>query len=202
MRGCEKMPLGVTGSTVPSTSHTVIHVTNIVHSGDLVSGLIGGGVVLFGVFVTEAFVRLRERRRRLNEAAWELQSATRGGLLVGRLADMTPSEASARYAAVMHQLGRIRADAKWPIQNAKKIRDEVDAITIRFMVAVVRAGTEGAGHPRLGPILGSKLLPLIFREPHARQALEDALKAERLPSLAEVTADESHNVQRPTGTTA
>jgi hypothetical protein len=195
------MPLGVTGSTVPNTSHTVIHVTNVVHSGDFVSALIGGGVVLFGVFVTEAFVRLRERRRRLNEGAWDLQSATRGGLLVGRLTDMTPSEASSRYAAVMHQLGRIRAEAKWPIRNAKKIRDEVDAITIRFMVAVVRAGTQGAGHPRLGPILGSKLLPLIFHEPRAAHALDEALKAEGLPSLAEVTADESQNVQRPTGGT-
>ena len=150
---------GVTGSTVPSTSPTVInHV--VVHSGDLVSALIGGGIVLLGVFVGEVFVRLRERRRRLDEAAWELQSATRGGLLVGRLSEMTPSEASSRYAHVLHQLGRIRAEAKWPIRDAKKIRDEVDAITIRLMVAVVRAGTQGAGHPRLGPILGSKLLPL------------------------------------------
>jgi hypothetical protein len=189
---------GVTGSTVPASSPTVInHV--VVHSGDLVSALIGGGIVLAGVLLTEAFVRVRERRRRLNEAAWDLQSATRGGLLVGRLADMTPSEASAGYAAVMHQLGRIRAEAKWPICNAGEIRDEVDAITIRFMVAVVRAGTQGAGHPRLGPILGSTLLPLIFREPHSVQALDDALKAEGLPTLAEVTADESQNVQAPDG---
>jgi hypothetical protein len=191
---------GVTGSTVPSTSPTVInHV--VVHSGDLVSALIGGGIVLLGVFVGEVFVRLRERRRRLDEAAWELQSATRGGLLVGRLSEMTPSEASSRYAHVLHQLGRIRAEAKWPIRDAKKTRDEVDAITIRLMVAVVRAGTQGAGHPRLGPILGSKLLPLIFHEPHAKQVLEDALKAEGLPSLAEITADESPNVQHPTGGT-
>jgi hypothetical protein len=164
--------------------------------------LIGGGVVLLGVFVTEAMVRVRERRRRLNEAAWDLQSATRGGLLVGRLTGLTASEASSRYANVMHQLGRIRADAKWPIRDAKKIVAEVDAITIRFMVAVVRAGTRtDVGAPRLGPILGSKLLPLILREPRAAHALEDALKAEGLPSLAEVTADESQNVQRPTGGT-
>ncbi len=187
--------VGVTGSTVLSSSPTVInHV--VVHSGDLVSALIGGGIVVAGVLLTEAFVRVRERRRRLNEAAWDLQSATSGGLLVGRLTDMTPSEASSRYATVMHQLGRIRADAKWPIRNAKKIRDEVDAITIRFMVAVVKAGTQGAGHPRLGPILGSKLLPLIFREPHAAKALDDALKAEGLPTLSEITANESQNAQQ------
>ena len=193
---------GVTGSTAPSSSPTVIYVHNVVHSGDLVSALIGGGVVLFGVFLTEAFVRVRERRRRLNEAAWELQSATRGGLLVGRLTDMTASEASSRYANFKHQLGRIRADAKWPIRNAKEIVAEVDAITIRLMVAVVRAGTQtDVGPPRLGPILGSKLLPLISREPPSAQALDDALKAEGLPSLSEITDDESPNVQHPTGRT-
>jgi hypothetical protein len=188
---------GSTGSSAHSTSPTVVHLTNVIHSGDLVSALIGGGIVLAGVLLSEVFLRIRERRRRLNDAAWELQSATRGGLLVGRLSELTPSDASSRYAHILHQLGRIRADAKWPIRDAKKIRDEVDAITIRFMVAVVRAGTQGAGHPRLGPILGSKLLLLIFHEPRAKQALEDALNAAGLPSLAELTADESPNAPSP-----
>lgn len=175
----------MTGSTAPSISHTVIHVTNVIHSGDLVSALIGGGIVLLGVFIAEVFVRQRERRRRLNEAAWELQTATSGGLLVGRLDDMTPSEASARYAAIMHLLGRIRAEAKWPIRDAKNIKNEVDAIVIRLMVEVVRSGTQGTGHVALGPILGSTLVPLIFHEPHSGEALDKALKAEGLPSLAE-----------------
>ncbi len=118
---------------MPSTSPTVInHV--VVHSGDLVSALIGGGIVLLGVFVGEVFVRLRERRRRLDEAAWELQSATRGGLLVGRLSEMTPSEASSRYAHVLHQLGRIRAEAKWPIRDAN--------VDIDPVVATVRPASE------------------------------------------------------------
>jgi hypothetical protein len=168
-------------------------VTNVIHSGDLVSALIGGGIVLAGVFLAEAFVRVRERRTRLNEAAWELQSATRGGLLVGRLSDMTPSEASVGYAHVMHQLGRIRAEARWPIKNADKIVIEVDKITTRFMVEVVRAGTQGTGHPRLGPIIGSTLLPLIFQESRSADALDTALKAEGLPTLAELTADESRH---------
>lgn len=106
----------------------------VVHSGDLVSALIGGGIVLLGVFVGEVFVRLRERRRRLDEAAWELQSATRGGLLVGRLSEMTPSEASSRYAHVLHQLGRIRAEAKWPIRDAN--------VDIDPVVATVRPASE------------------------------------------------------------
>ena len=38
----------------------------------------------------------------------------------------------------------------------------------------------------------------IFHEPHAAYALEDALKAEGLPSLAEITADESQNVREGT----
>jgi hypothetical protein len=180
---------GLPSASPPLTPSPVVnHI--VINSGDLVSALIGGGIVLAGVFVGEVFVRLRERRGRLNEAAWDLQSATRGGLLAGRIEDMTPSEASSRYAHVMHQLGRIRADAKWPIKNAQKIRNEVDAIETRFMVEVVRAGTRGAGHPRLGPIIGSELLPLIFRETHAAEALDAALKAEGLPSRAELAADE------------
>jgi len=162
----------------------------VVHSGDLVSALIGGGIVLAGVILTEAMVRVRERRSRLNEAAWELQSAYRGGLLVGRLSDLTPSEASSRYAHVMHQLRRIRAEARWPIKNAGKIRNEVDAITTRFMVEVVRAGTQGTGHSRLGPVIGSKLLPLVFREAPAPSSIDEALRAEGLPLLAELEAAE------------
>jgi hypothetical protein len=180
--------------SAPPLPPVVNHI--VVNSGDLVSALIGGAIVLAGVLLSEAFVRLRERRRRLDEAAWELQGATRGGLLVGRIEDMTPSEASSRYAHVMHQLGRIRAEAKWPIKNAKKIRDEVDAIETRFMVEVVRAGTQGTGHPRLGPVIGSELLPLIFRETHADEALDKALKAEGLPSLAELAAKEAKRAAR------
>lgn len=188
------MPPGETGSTALSTYHIVNHV--VVNSFDLLSALIGGGVVLLGVFVTEALTRVRERRRRLDEAAWHLQSALRGGLLTGRIVGKTTVEAAASYADVMHQLGRIRREAKWPIRNAKEIVAEVDAIVVRFMVAVVRHGTQkDAGPPRLGPILGSKLMTLVLRESNSSQSLDDALKAEGLPTLAEVTADESHNVR-------
>jgi hypothetical protein len=189
------MHYGVTGSTALSTYHIVNHI--VVNSGSLVSALIGGGVVLLGVFVTEALTRVRERRRRLDEAAWDLQSALRGGLLTGRIVGKTTVEAAASYADVMHQLGRIRREAKWPIRNAKEIVAEVDAIVVRFMVAVVRYGTQKDGLPRLGPILGSKLLPLVLRESSSSQSLDEALEREGLPSLAEVTADESHNVAQP-----
>ncbi|HXP37131.1 MAG TPA: hypothetical protein VN817_05140, partial [Solirubrobacteraceae bacterium] len=84
------------------------------------------------------------------------------------------------------------------IRNAREIGTEVDQIVIRFMVATIRYGTqENAGPPRLGPIIGSKLLSLIFRETNSAADLDAALKKEGLPSLAQVTADETPNVQRP-----
>jgi hypothetical protein len=187
------MPSGETGSTASSNYPIVNHV--VVHSSDVVSGLIGGAVVLLGVVLTEAFVRLRERRRRLNEAAWDLQSAMGGGLHTGKTPGMSYVELLARYQKIMQQLGRIRADAKWPIRNAKEIVTEVDAIMVRFMVAVVRFGAQKSGPPRIGPILGSKLLPLVLRDGNSTQVINEALKKEGLPSLAEITADESQNTE-------
>jgi hypothetical protein len=116
--------------------------------------------------------------------------------LTGQIVGKATAEVAASYADVMQQLGRIRREAKRPIRNAKEIVAEVDAIIVRFMVAIVRHGSEqDAGPPRLGPILGSKLLPLILREPSSSQSLDETLKREGLPSLAEITADESHNAQ-------
>jgi hypothetical protein len=181
------------GFPVYRTSHVIV-----VHTGgssSIVAGVIGGVVVLIGVVLTEALVRSRERRRRLEEAAWSLQTVAHGGgLLTGNVSHMSMAELSARYAALVDQLGRIRADAKWPIRNAQQIVAEVDAITIRLMVAVAKWGAEKAGPPRLGPILGERLAGLVFgtRE-SARQQLDEALSAEGLPSLDEVTADQAEN---------
>jgi hypothetical protein len=79
----------------------------------------------------------------------------------------------------IQQLGRIRADARWPIRNATKIRDEVERITLDFMVAAGRWGAGTAGPPRLGPILGNELPGLMFR--HSASSLshvDDALRRE------------------------
>src|ERR1700735_3544659 len=105
------MPLGGIGSTASGTYHVVVQPHVVVHSGDLLSAVIGGGVVLLGVMLAEILTRVRERRR-LDEAAWDLQSALRGGLLTGRIVGKTTAEAAASYADVMHQLGRIRREAK------------------------------------------------------------------------------------------
>ncbi|MGA9874251.1 MAG: hypothetical protein WBQ21_00390 [Solirubrobacteraceae bacterium] len=187
------MPLVETGSTASNSFPIVNHV--VVSSSDVLSGLIGGAVVLLGVILTEAFVRLRERRRRLNDAAWTLQTAMGGGLATGRVPSMSNLELLNRYQMFMQELGRIRTDAKWPIRNAKQIVAEVDSITIRFMVSLARWAQNEAEVPRLGPILGSVLLPLIFREARSSLSLDEALKREGLPSLGEATADESHNAQ-------
>jgi hypothetical protein len=181
------------GFSALSTSRVevVVHTAGV---ASIVAGIVGGIVVLIGVVLTEALVRSRERRRRLEEAMWNLQGGLHGGLLTGHVGHMSGTELSARYAAFTDQLGRIRADARWPMRNAQEIVAEVDAITVRLMVAMGRWGTKKVGPPRLGPILGDRLAGLVFgKRESARQHLDEALSAEGLPSLDEVTADESEN---------
>jgi hypothetical protein len=169
----------------------------VVHTGgsSVIAGVIGGVVVLIGVMLAEALARGRERRRRLEEAVWNLRSTLQGGLLTGNVEHLSQADLSAQYSAFADHLGRIRAEAKWPMRNARKIVDEVDAITVRLMVAIGRWGVHRAGPPRLGPILGDKLLRLVLdAQESAGRQLDAALKAEGLPTLGEVTADESENV--------
>ncbi|HTA34904.1 MAG TPA: hypothetical protein VK721_15890 [Solirubrobacteraceae bacterium] len=166
-----------------------------VHSGDVVAGLVGGVVVLAGVVLTEMLVRHRERRRRLEEATWNLQATTHGGLLIGDVEGMSGSELAARYAAFNHQLFRIRTEARWPIKNAKEITAETEEITLRLMVAVGRMGTGAAGPARLGPVLGERLALLVFgsRGGLTQRVIDERMRAEGLPTLTEITADESTN---------
>jgi hypothetical protein len=183
----------MSGFSVFSTSRVEV----VVHAGGspVVAGVIGGLVVLIGVVLTEGLIRTRERRTRLEEAVWSLRSAAHGGLLIGHVESMSDGELAARYAAFIDQLGRIRAEAKWPIRNREEIADEVDAITRRFMVAVGKWGAGKAGPPRLGPVLGEHLFGLVFinQKAGASQSLDDALLAEGLPTLSEITADDAPN---------
>lgn len=175
--------------------HPVINV----HTGDFVAGLLGGVVVLLGVLLGELLIRQRERQRHLREAAWSLQTGIGGGLMTGRIGEMSNAEVSKAYVEFMTQLGRIRAEARWPIRNAKAIRDEVDAILRRFVLAVARAGAEQAGSPRLGPVMGDKLMRLIVPGPVGltRGDINEALQVEGLPTIDDATADESTNVPNP-----
>lgn len=181
------------GFSVLSTSRVEV----VVHTGgnSVVAGVIGGVVVLIGVVLTEALVRSRERRRRLEEAAWSLHGGLHGGLPTGNVGHMSGVELSAHFSAFVNELGRIRADARWPIRHAQEIVDEVDAITRRLAVAMGKWGAGKAGPPRLGPILGERLAGLVFgTRRSARQKLNEALSAEGLPSLDEQTADKAENV--------
>jgi hypothetical protein len=169
-----------------------------VHTGDFVAGLLGGGVVLSGVFLAEALVRHRERLRRLREAAWDLQSAASGGLMVGHIPGMTGDQLARALTSFSQQLGRIKSEARWPIRHAKEIRAEVDRIREDLLVATAKMGTGKAGPPALGPILGVKLLPLILPERKGgltQRRLNERLRAEGFPTLDDL--DASHNAPKP-----
>jgi len=183
---------------LPASSQPVIHLQPIinVHTGDFVAGLLGGGVVLLGVFLAEALVRHRERLRRLREAAWDLQSAASGGLMVGHIPGMTGDQLARALTSFSQQLGRIKSEARWPISHAREIRAEVDEIRVELMLATARMGTGRAGPPRLGPIIGKKLIPLILPEQGLTQrGINERLRAEGLPTLDDL--DASPNAPKP-----
>jgi hypothetical protein len=167
-----------------------------VHAGDFVAGLLGGAVVLLGVLLTEALVRHRERHRRLREAAWDLQTAAGGGLMIGHIPGMSGDQLARGLTEFAQQLGRIKNEARWPIPHAKEIRAEVDKIRADLMVATAKMGTGKAGPPKLGPIMGEKLLPMILPEKGLTQrGLNERLRVEGLPTLD--VLDDSHNVPMP-----
>lgn len=172
--------------------HPVINV----RTGDFVAGLLGGAVVLLGAFVAEALIRHRERLRRLREAAWDLQTAASGGLMVGHIPGMSGDQLARALTEFAQQLSRIKSEARWPIRHAKEIRAEVDRIRVDLMVATAKMGTWKAGPPQLGPIMGEKLLPLILPEKGLTQrGINERLRAEELPTLDDL--DASHNAPKP-----
>jgi hypothetical protein len=168
----------------------------VVHAGggsSIVAGVIGGLVVLIGVVLTDQFTRLRERRGRLEEA-WYAMQASASTLMSGNISHLSSAELTARYAQVMSEAGRIYVAAKWPTRRAKQIRTEVDALTVRFIVAMSKWTSGREGPPKLGPVIGERLGALVFPDSMSRGTVNAALKAEGLPSLEDSDPEARHNI--------
>lgn len=160
----------------------VIHVTVATSGGDiLLGGVISGLTILLGVVATEMLVRVRERRRQLNEALWDLHSSA-AGYLTGT-GNATTAELALAYGTFAHSLGRLQSFAKWPIHNAKAIKAEVDVIYCRFAVAIAAFRAHQI-QPRLGPVLGENLSNLVMRGKVGRlDSVNSALHAAGYPPV-------------------
>lgn len=143
--------------------------------------------------LTEVLTRLREGRRRLDEAAWNLLSAA-DLMPTGKTVGMSDKELLAVFATFIRRLGQLRVAARWPHKNAKAIVVEVDEINARFMVAMAKWASGREGPPRLGPILGERLSTFVFpKRLQARARVNDALKAEGFPALEVNDPGTKHN---------
>ena len=158
-------------------SPVIVHVHNVVHSGDLLAALIGGGVVLIGVVLGEMLVRFRDRRRRLEDAVWTV-------LAIGTELPTASVRSGEEIRPYIVALGRVRTEARWPIRNAKEIRAELAAIMERLMVEVARSHSQGNAIVLLG-LIGPNLSRLVFGEQDvlSRERINDALRAKGLPTL-------------------
>jgi hypothetical protein len=171
-------------------SRSSFHVTVAADAwGIFWGGVLGGATVLVGVVTTEMLVRVRERRRRLNDSLWALR-ATANPYLRGPGA--ASDEAIQRdYDAVVAQLSQVFREARWPIRNARAIRAEVAEVYARFVVAIARAQTSG-DPVRLGPVIGNKLHGLVLGTP--KQTLDakinEALESAGFPRLDEWPDDQ------------
>lgn len=186
--------LAVGTNTISKVSHVVIVPAGA--NGSLVAGLIGGGVVLLGVFLADLLTRWRDRRSRLEEATWGMLAAS-STLMTGSVGHLTEHELIARYAELMQGLNRIRTHASWPTPNAEQIRAEVDEIYARFFVALDKWTSGEEGPPRLGPIIGEQLSGLVFPgKPTVRQRINEALTGEGRPTIEQRDPEAKHNAPK------
>ena len=177
-------------AAVQTVGTHVVVVHNVVNIGSpWLAGLIGGAVVLIGVVTTEVLVRFRERGRRIIESWWAMGAATTG-LKDGNPLELPADQLLEAYGSVIEHLAKIRSDARWPVKDAGAIREEIDEIQARFMIALGLFGDGKEGAPRLGPIVGDKLARLIFGKHRSAMAKLDARLVEAgLPTVYERTAD-------------
>jgi hypothetical protein len=181
-------------ASLSSTSHLIIvHVSS---GSSVVAGVIGGAVVLIGVLLTEALIRIREGRRRLEDATWNLLDAS-NLLSTGKTLGMSDKELLGELANFVRAIGRVRVAARWPRRNAHAIVAELDAINGRFMVAMAKWASDhhpNDGPPRLGPIVGERLSGLVFPgQIQARERVDAVLREAGFPALGETDPDGRHN---------
>ena len=113
--------------------------------GAIVSGAIGGVVVVTGVVLAEAAIGLRERRRVVEKAALEIAnlvphvvSAMWDGWAKDDPFSLSPREWQERNERVTHLTAEIQIRARWPIRNAREVRRHVHRLTVRLAAADLR----------------------------------------------------------------
>ena len=110
--------------------------------GALVGGAIGGVVVVTGVVLAEAAVRLRRRRQVIDADALEIAivaphvtSAVWEGAMQADPEDPALAEWHEKNERVAYLAAEILTSARWPIRNAREIRRHVRRLAARLAAA-------------------------------------------------------------------
>ncbi|MGO9457395.1 MAG: hypothetical protein ACLP62_10150 [Acidimicrobiales bacterium] len=140
------------------------------------AGFVGGATILIGVIATEMLVRFRERRRQITEAFTDLMFGTMEGILGDESAQERAQGELLMHAAHVGHL------ARWPLRNAKAIRDEVAAIQVRQIIAVARKSS-GGPDLNLAEIVGPNISVLVTGTKGTRTKVNEALVAEGYPTV-------------------
>jgi hypothetical protein len=167
----------------PSLPNYCLHVTVSGGGGDSRAVLIGVVTALFVVVLAESLTRHRGRRERLEEATHGFLAEMSIAQHVMRSPATDISDVGDEIFPKIASLGRIRSLARWPVRDHKKIRAEVDVITLRLAVAYL-AWMAGKLEPgESGKIVGKGLASLVFRTPPTlkNDDLSAALAARGLP---------------------
>jgi hypothetical protein len=129
----------------------------------IVGGAIGGATVLLGVLVAEWLTRVRERRDRINDSLFNvLQFSIL--LTVEDTTKVTPHMWIERVTPFQIEVGRLGRQARWPMRNAKEIRQEVHEILKRYK----QTSSELLTHQKkIDPreVVGDRLGPLVRIRP-------------------------------------
>ena len=171
-------------SSGASHASPIIHVT--VGTSDwsvVLAGFVGGVTILVGVAAAEALGRFRERRRRLDEVMWSMDEAVSG--LLGGSPNITGEELRRKLSLFTSHLARIRSLARWPVRNSREINRELNAVYLRFALAVSQFRIDGVP-PQLGPVIGLDLNRLVMGGRKTLQGyIDDGLRAAGYPTLDE-----------------
>ena len=121
------MSTSSTGHSASSATHPLV--VHVVVGGTglwpiFLGGLVGGLTVFAGVLLAEWLTRIRERRSRIHEAHFMAIQLSLN-FAVEDTRKVTPVQWLNTAVPLQLEVGRIGAQARWPMRNAAAIRSEV-----------------------------------------------------------------------------
>jgi hypothetical protein len=169
-----------------SPQSVIVHVTVGTGIGGLgLAGFVGGLTILLGVLAAEWLVRLRERRRDLQQATEAVFDTLTPFLQAPASAGLSADEIHAAGVRLIFVVRKVRDCARRPIKNWEAIRHETTEIWVRHAVATVE-WLRGGPAPDFRKIVGVQLQSLVSgSHVDAGERVNEVLASKGLPRIEE-----------------